>query len=1436
LTVSYTAADSGYTFCKLEFQTDKCPAVYYLSAGYFGLPPTQKTLEITKPVAGDIFVVGTDTIITWRGIAEIDTVRLEYSIDNGATWKLIEAKATGLKYYWKNVPQPASQNCKIRAKQVDIGITQSDSTGLQYTLSGHTYTVNNICWSPDGSRVATASDDNTGIIWDAMTGHKLHTLTGHTKDVNHISWSPDGSRVATASDDSTGIIWDAVTGHKLHTLSGHTNMVYYISWSPDASKVATASEDWTGIIWDVATGNKLQTLAGHYYYVHHICWSPDGSRVATSGGDKIGIIWDAVTGSKIHNLTGHTQLVSHISWSPDGSRVATASRDKTGIIWDAAAGSKIHTLSGHTNYLNHISWSPDGSRVATASSDKTGIIWDAVTGKKLHTLLGHNSVVMNISWSPDGSKVATASNYKSGIIWDAGTGNQLHTLLGHNSVVYNISWSPDGSRVATASADNTGIIWDVATGNKLHTLAGHTNSVFHISWSPDSRKVATAGLDKTGIIWDAVTSNKLFTLEGHTREVYYISWSPDGSRVATASYDSTAIIWDAATGNKLHTLAGHTSYVNHISWNPDGIRVATASNDRTAIIWNSLTGNKLHTLTGHTNNVHHISWSPDGSRVATASWDNTGIIWDATTGSNLHTLLGHTREVVHISWSPDDSRVATASWDNTGIIWDATTGNKLHTLSEHYYHVNLIYWSPDGSRVATASEDKTSIIWDVVTGNKIHTLSGNYYHVNHICWSPDGSRVATASGDSTGIIWDAMTGNKIRTLTGHTNQVNHISWSPDGSRVATASNDRSAKIWVIENPIFIIQEDESEIFSIVAPQATSNDIDMGKVVVNNRKDSVITNFISNSGTWKFRVDSIYFRGADASAFSLLGGHPIYEIEPSKNHFAEFRFAPMQARKYNAEIVIITQSDTLIQNITGEGIAEQVQINNKIINFGKVYLGYQKDTVVTAVIKNISSSQLNITKVEHYGPDRIQFSILEGNEPFSLNAGDTKEMRLRFFAKELGRASGSIAFHYNGVGSPAVVQLFAEAYNIVPSVKTNSPMCIGHDLMLYADSIPHATYHWSGPKGFQSNLQNIIIKKADYSCSGLYKLYVTLDTITTDTIVTNVEISTDLVSPGDSSFIFVGHAERIDDYIKLTNPKVWSGGSIWLKNRFSIKHDFSTTFQFRVRYGDNNIGDKEKSVPGADGIAFVMQNHIYPALGEKGGSMGYTGIPNSLAIEFDLYENEYDPNGNHIAVQSLGALPNIPEHDSGATLGINSDIPEIKSDSLYYVKIEYSWTEKILKIYLSSNSIYSVPVLTINDIDLASYLNLIDDEYVFLGITSATGRAFQQHDILNWVVPCNNLYVDVNDEINYSADKNLHVYPNPLSDKTLINFYLQSNSKVEIVITDLLGIEVAKLVNHELLDSGSHSIEYDASNLKSGIYFCTLNNGCFTETVKFVVVK
>jgi predicted GTPase len=65
-----------------------------------------------------------------------------------------------------------------------------------------------VCWSPDGTRLASASWDKTVRIWNGSTGKEEQRLEGHSSGVYSVSWSPDGTRLATASNDNTVRIWN----------------------------------------------------------------------------------------------------------------------------------------------------------------------------------------------------------------------------------------------------------------------------------------------------------------------------------------------------------------------------------------------------------------------------------------------------------------------------------------------------------------------------------------------------------------------------------------------------------------------------------------------------------------------------------------------------------------------------------------------------------------------------------------------------------------------------------------------------------------------------------------------------------------------------------------------------------------------------------------------------------------------------------------------------------------------------------------------------------------------------------------------------------------------------------------------------------------------------------------------------------------------------
>ncbi|MEI6090854.1 MAG: FISUMP domain-containing protein [bacterium] len=220
-----------------------------------------------------------------------------------------------------------------------------------------------------------------------------------------------------------------------------------------------------------------------------------------------------------------------------------------------------------------------------------------------------------------------------------------------------------------------------------------------------------------------------------------------------------------------------------------------------------------------------------------------------------------------------------------------------------------------------------------------------------------------------------------------------------------------------------ISDKSDAVFSIVAPEAYTHDIDMKKGLVGSSKDSLITDFIKNTGSYKFRVDSIYFSGAHPEVFSLSSGFAKYELSPTESKTIEIVFSPIKVGVNKAIINIVTQFDTLKQNIMGIGVRPKIEVISKLLDFGQVDIGNEKIFQDTALIKNIYGAPITISNVVQLGPDLKQFDIVSGGGAFTLQPYETRKLSVKFKPIYAGRISGQIGFEYDDVGTPAIVQLF-----------------------------------------------------------------------------------------------------------------------------------------------------------------------------------------------------------------------------------------------------------------------------------------------------------------------------------------------------------------------------------------------------------------------------
>ncbi len=225
------------------------------------------------------------------------------------------------------------------------------------------------------------------------------------------------------------------------------------------------------------------------------------------------------------------------------------------------------------------------------------------------------------------------------------------------------------------------------------------------------------------------------------------------------------------------------------------------------------------------------------------------------------------------------------------------------------------------------------------------------------------------------------------------------------------------------------------------------------------------------------------------------------------------------------------------------------------------------------------------------------------------------------------------------------------------------------------------------------------------------------------------IGEDSRSPTLTHLALIGSASQNGRTLRLTSAGANQTGAAWYPERQYVEYGFETTFQFRMSQPGGLID--EQGHAGGDGFAFVIQNSGSNALGAGGAGMGYSFIPNALAIEFDTWWNHSDPTGapdvsdpndNHIGVHRYVKVADTA-HEINALARVTPFI-DMSDANVHSVRIMYN--PPTMKIFLDE---VATPVLML-DIDLGNMLTL-DHGRAFVGFTAATALAWENQDILNW---------------------------------------------------------------------------------------------------------
>ena len=480
----------------------------------------------------------------------------------------------------------------------EIWLRDTFSGAIEAKLRGHkpyfsaakkNTRIRSLKFSPDGTMLASGSDDKTVRLWNTKRHSKKATLKGHTGWITAIAFSTNGKTVASGDTDSTIRVWD-VQKKKQHTiLKGHTNTIVALTFSLDGKTLASASADGTIRFWITRTWKEETIFAsGHTEWVRDLAFSDDDTSVSTAMFNSTVQSYDVKTGRQLKDFNLEPQHQTYaVKLSDDASLLAChvvdgafafngqgwrTDRYHQGVgkinVWDIKNSERLPTP---LNAFGKMAFSPDNSLVAANSSagisswvvtqgmsstlggsDQIGV-WDVQSGKILYSFgINSSSPSSPLIFSPDGTKLALTASFGPTYLWNLQTQQEFVEELDDQNTY--MVFSPD-SRMFAINAGSKISLWEIISDTqiqKCHTLNDVSRDGYVMIFSPDAQILLIA-ISSTGPfycrdveiqLWDIATSTKLVSLPGHTEPIQTLKFSHDGKTLASGSKDGTVLLWN----------------------------------------------------------------------------------------------------------------------------------------------------------------------------------------------------------------------------------------------------------------------------------------------------------------------------------------------------------------------------------------------------------------------------------------------------------------------------------------------------------------------------------------------------------------------------------------------------------------------------------------------------------------------------------------------------------------------------------------------------------------------------------------------------------------------------------------------------------------------------------------------------------------------------
>jgi len=225
--------------------------------------------------------------------------------------------------------------------------------------------VYSVAFHPTMPRLVSGGESKVVKVWDTDNESLIYNLIGHNNFITSVAYNSKGSKILSASYDQTIRIWNA-DASLLHILTGHTNYITVAIFNPVTDEVISGSADDTIKIWK-EDGSLSRNITSHTNGVLSLSIHPTGHKLACLGNDNSISILSLPDGYLLQKLIGQEGDITSIAFNLQGDRLVSGSTDGNICIWNEKDGSLLRSIAGDIDGINSVAFNSIGEEIASGS-------------------------------------------------------------------------------------------------------------------------------------------------------------------------------------------------------------------------------------------------------------------------------------------------------------------------------------------------------------------------------------------------------------------------------------------------------------------------------------------------------------------------------------------------------------------------------------------------------------------------------------------------------------------------------------------------------------------------------------------------------------------------------------------------------------------------------------------------------------------------------------------------------------------------------------------------------------------------------------------------------------------------------------------------------------------------------------------------------------